>query len=86
MTTEFINVVRGKVKDSQCRSVPRSVVFLWQTDSNGHYNHMEDPSVRDVDELDPNFQYWGVAKADEQGHFEFKTRVDKDICFSLERF
>jgi len=50
-------------------------VFLWQTDSNGHYNHMGDSSVRDVDELDPNFQYWGVAKADEQGNFEFKTIV-----------
>lgn len=65
--------VRGQVVDQHCRPVANANVYLWQADDKGHYNHHEDPNVSSVDDLDPNFQYRGVAVTNSEGRFRFKT-------------
>ncbi len=45
---------------------------IWQANTFGRYNHERDSNPKP---LDPNFQYWGKALTDEQGHYRFQTRL-----------
>lgn len=70
-------ILRGQIVDENCRPIPNTTVYLWQADTQGHYNNTEDPNVNTLPNplsgLDPNFQYRGVVSTDSQGRFQFKT-------------
>jgi Dioxygenase len=62
--------LQGQVTDTDGNPIAGAVVEIWQTDVNGNYNHPgdSDPSIL-IDE----FQYFGVATTDENGHYAFLT-------------
>ncbi len=62
--------VQGRVQDEACQPVPGALVEIWQACTTGRYNH---PGDRNPAKLDPNFQYWGKAIANEKGEYGFKT-------------
>jgi len=65
--------LRGEIVDQNCNPVSSATVYLWQADTNGHYNHTGDPNIHSAHELDPHFQYSGVSGTDRNGRFQFKT-------------
>jgi len=67
----IIRVV-GTVTDEDCRAIPDALVEIWQACHSGKYNHSEDPNSL---ELDPNFQYWGRARTDQNGRYEFRSVI-----------
>jgi len=66
---KFIYVC-GTVYDKEGKPVERAVVEIWQTDSNGIYNHAGDPRYP---ERDVSFQFFGRCVTDKKGHYTFKT-------------
>jgi len=51
------------------RPLAGAKVELWQCDALGRYHHVdEDPGL-----LDPDFQGYGVARADAEGRYAFQT-------------
>ncbi len=64
--------VTGTIRDQDCRAIPDALVEIWQACHSGKYNHSEDPN--DL-ELDPDFQYWGRARADRDGRYTFRSVV-----------
>ena len=65
--------IRGVVMDENCLPVKNAVVEIWQACHSGRYNHPLDEE--NENELDPHFQYWGIAVTDSQGEYSFKTIV-----------
>ncbi len=63
-------IVQGQVTAGDCRPLPGAMVEIWQADSQGRYNHPQDPRAKD---LDPHFRYWGRVMTDAQGRYEFRT-------------
>ena len=63
--------VRGQVRDSRCQPVAGARVEIWQASARGRYNHPYDRE--NPVPLDPNFQGWGEARADQDGRYLFKT-------------
>jgi protocatechuate 3,4-dioxygenase, beta subunit len=63
-------IVQGIVTDEFCRPVKGAIVEIWQACHTGKYNH---PSDTSENELDPDFQYYGTMKTNEQGEYSFKT-------------
>jgi len=63
-------LIQGQVLDVNGDPVESATVEIWQTDANGIYDH---PGDGQGNELDPGFQYYGTAIADENGNFEFVT-------------
>lgn len=58
-------VISGTVYDPDGKTpVPGIVLFLYQTDSAGHYNVRDDP-------FDPRIRGW--VRADSAGHYRFET-------------
>lgn len=68
-TGEVIGI-EGRVLDIDGRPVRGAVVELWQANAYGRYAHSGDRS--DVP-LDPNFQGYGVVRADDAGRYRFRT-------------
>ncbi len=62
--------VQGVVTDPNCVPVGDVFVEIWQACATGKYNHPGDPNTA---KLDPNFQYWGIAKTNALGEYSFKT-------------
>jgi len=62
--------VSGQVLDDRYKPVPGALVDVWQANKNGRYHHEDDPNPAP---LDVNFQGWGQIRADDQGHYSFKT-------------
>jgi len=62
--------VTGKVLDGDGVAVPDAVVEIWQADSQGIFNHTEDPEVKNVD---PNFWGFGRSETVNEGQFSFYT-------------
>jgi protocatechuate 3,4-dioxygenase beta subunit len=59
----------GRVLATDGRPLPKAKVELWQCDALGRYHHVDgDPGERD-----PDFQGYGVAIADAEGRYAFKT-------------
>ncbi len=67
-----------------CQPLAGALVFLWQANFSGRYNHQRDetaharfrhPKTGNTIERvhDESFQYWGKAITDAQGRFQFKT-------------
>lgn len=62
--------VQGRVQDETCQPIPGALVEIWQACATGRYNHPDDTNSA---KLDPHFQYWGKAIANEKGEYGFKT-------------
>lgn len=59
----------GRVLARDGRALPGTAVELWQCDAFGRYHHAGDDGMP----RDDNFQGYGVATADAEGRFAFKT-------------
>jgi len=75
---------QGQKQVPVCQPVVGALVFLWQANFSGRYNHQRDamaqarfrhPTTGKVIERvhDEFFQYWGKAITDTHGRFHFKT-------------
>lgn len=62
--------VRGRVTDENCNPLVAARVEYWQACYSGRYNH---PRETNTAYFDPNFKYWGMDFADENGEFSFLT-------------
>jgi protocatechuate 3,4-dioxygenase beta subunit len=65
-----VYIVEGVVTDDMCQPIQGAIVEIWQACHTGKYNH---PSDTSDNQLDPNFQYYGMMKTDAQGRYRFKT-------------
>jgi protocatechuate 3,4-dioxygenase beta subunit len=65
----------GVVVNTKGEAQKNLIIEIWQTDSQGRYNH---PGDKTPGERDPNFQYWGAAATDTDGTFFFKTIIPGD--------
>lgn len=63
-------VLTGQVVDPQGQPIDGARVELWQTDHQGIYMHPDDPGTR---RRDPNFQFYGEARAGADGKVRFVT-------------
>jgi protocatechuate 3,4-dioxygenase beta subunit len=63
-------VVTGRVLDEDGRSLPDTLVEVWQANGAGRYNHPAD--THDAP-LDPNFLGGGRCVSDGQGRYSFHT-------------
>lgn len=64
--------VQGVVTDNLCQPAAEAYVEIWQACASGRYNHPADPNTAPID---PNFQYWGIAKTNKVGEYRFRTIV-----------
>jgi len=60
----------GTVYDANGFPIEGITVEIWQTDANGFYLHADDPGT---EQRDLNFQFYGEAVTDENGHYRFRT-------------
>ncbi len=67
-----IVLITGIVTDQNCVPAEGALVEIWQACKSGRYNHPSDPNRAP---LDPNFQYWGKAVTDKNGHYRFRTII-----------
>jgi protocatechuate 3,4-dioxygenase beta subunit len=77
--------VNGKLTDRTGQPISGAGIIIWQASSSGRYNHQgdsQDESFRNPRTgelihrvLDPNFQYWGRAITDANGHYAFRTII-----------
>jgi protocatechuate 3,4-dioxygenase beta subunit len=63
-------IVHGRVLDEDGRSVPNTLVEIWQANASGRYIHPVDQHPAPID---PNFTGAGRAMTDAQGHYKFIT-------------
>ncbi len=73
-----IMYMEGVVSGQDGKPIPNAEMMIWQTDSRGKYDHPDDPRVVEREKplkLDPNFQYAGKTRTDENGRYRFKTIV-----------
>ena len=62
--------VRGRVLDVDGNTVEGATVDVWQANHFGRYSHPDDTSPN---QLDPNFQGWGIVQTGAGGTYSFKT-------------
>jgi protocatechuate 3,4-dioxygenase beta subunit len=63
-------VLYGRVLNTRGEPLADAAVEIWQTDTDGIYDHPAAPGTAD---RDPAFQFYGTATADEQGRYHFRT-------------
>jgi len=63
-------IVHGRVLDEDGRSVPNTLVEIWQANSCGRYIHQVDQHPAPID---PNFTGAGRAMTDAEGRYKFIT-------------
>ena len=63
-------IVTGRVVDDRGRSVPKTLIEIWQANAAGRYLHKLDQHNAP---LDPNFSGEGHTLTDEQGRYRFIT-------------
>lgn len=63
-------LVTGQVLDRAGNPLPGLAVEFWQTDSNGIYDHPDDPGTA---RRDPGFQFYGTAITGDDGRYLFRT-------------
>lgn len=63
-------IVRGRVVDDRGRSIPHTLVEIWQANAAGRYFHKMDSHPAP---LDPNFTGAGRTLTDPDGNYEFVT-------------
>lgn len=64
-------VLRGRVLDTHGEPVKNALVEIWQTDSEGAYDHPRAPQ----DGFDVNFQHFGADLSDAEGAWAFRTVI-----------
>lgn len=62
--------ITGVVTDGNDEPITDAMIEIWQPDSNGIYNHPNDPRSS---EADPHFRGFGRAQNRKAGVYEFKT-------------
>jgi protocatechuate 3,4-dioxygenase beta subunit len=63
-------IVHGRLRDSDGRPVPHSLIEVWQANSAGRYRHVSDQWPAP---LDPHFTGLGRTVTDGDGHYRFTT-------------
>jgi len=63
-------MVSGRVLDDGGRSVPNTLIEIWQANAAGRYRHDRDNHPAP---LDPNFNGAGRVLSDENGYYSFTT-------------
>jgi protocatechuate 3,4-dioxygenase beta subunit len=63
-------IVRGRVVDENDRSVPNTMIEIWQANASGRYDH---PGDQHDAPLDPNFRGGGRVFSDADGWYQFTT-------------
>jgi protocatechuate 3,4-dioxygenase beta subunit len=63
-------IVVGRVLDEDGRSVPNTMIELWQANAAGRYNHERDQHDAP---LDPDFRGVGRVFTDDEGRYRYKT-------------
>ena len=74
-------VLMGIVSNYRREPVSGAVVEIWQADSNGYYDHprargeeaLDDHWKIAMNELDPNFRYFGAVETGPDGVYWFRT-------------
>jgi protocatechuate 3,4-dioxygenase beta subunit len=74
-------ILMGVVHDHRRTPVSGAIVEIWQSDSNGYYDHPRARGSDALDEhwkierndLDPNFRYFGSVETDTNGVYWFQT-------------
>ncbi len=62
--------IKGRVLDGDGKPIDDAMIEIWQADSNGIYDHPEDPRR---EQADPNFRGFGRAGTDDDGMYWLKT-------------
>jgi len=73
-------LVRGVVRDENCKVIENALVELWQANHHGRYSHEGD--AENPSPLDPNFEGWGQMTTDVTGNFGFKTIKPASYAFA----
>jgi protocatechuate 3,4-dioxygenase beta subunit len=63
-------ILHGQVLDENGRSVPNTLVEVWQANAGGRYRHKKDTYLAPID---PNFGGCGRTLTDENGYYCFRT-------------
>ncbi|MDR3520666.1 MAG: protocatechuate 3,4-dioxygenase subunit beta [Acidocella sp.] len=63
-------VVHGRIMDQNGRSVPNTLLEVWQANAGGRYRHKRDTYLA---ALDPNFGGCGRVITDDNGYYFFRT-------------
>jgi protocatechuate 3,4-dioxygenase alpha subunit len=63
--------VEGQVLDGDGAPVPDAMIELWQANTAGRYDHVEDTQADK--KIDPHFHGYGRAATDPQGRFKITT-------------
>jgi protocatechuate 3,4-dioxygenase, alpha subunit len=63
--------IEGRVLDGDGAPVPDAMIELWQANTAGRYDHIEDQQADK--KLDPNFHGYGRVATDPQGRFKITT-------------
>jgi len=63
-------IVHGRVMDQYGKSIPGTLVEIWQANAGGRYRHKNDGYLAP---LDPNFGGVGRTLTDHEGHYFFRT-------------
>jgi protocatechuate 3,4-dioxygenase beta subunit len=74
-------ILMGVIHDHRRTPVSGAIVEIWQSDSNGYYDHPRARGSDALDEhwkierndLDPNFRYFGSVETDSNGVYWFQT-------------
>ena len=74
VTTAKNNIVYlfGQLKNESGKNLSGTTIEIWQTDSEGIYDHPDDPSTN---QRDKTFQFYGSEKTDQDGWYAFRTTI-----------
>ncbi|MCE2488791.1 MAG: hypothetical protein J4G17_02300 [Anaerolineae bacterium] len=64
-------ILQGRVLDTHGEPVADALVEIWQTDSNGAYDHPRSQQGG----FDSNFQHFGADLSDDEGYWDFRTVI-----------
>jgi len=78
-------VLMGIISNYRSEPLAGASVEIWQADSNGYYDHprargedaLDDYWKISLDDLDPNFRYFGSVETDSNGIFWFRTVIPR---------
>ena len=78
-------VLMGIISNFRNEPVHGVLVEIWQADSNGYYDHprargkdaLDDYWKISLDDLDPNFRYFGAVETDSNGIYWFRTIIPR---------
>ena len=75
-------IIRGRLLDGEGEPVPDALIEFWQADTNGFYDHPDDPHRENAD---PNFRGFGRADTVADGLFTLRTIKPGQVPFDSRR-